>query len=315
MSCFGKGLFVGLQRGGKHLKDRHNHRLRHGRLFMPVQYAFAIAFLGINLAIGFAVSWASEKEQSGVRLDLDAFVSLDTDLEIAFCALDINTNSRSIVNEHLVGRRFAPWSTFKIPNLIIALEAGIATGLNHWRGWDQQRRPAADYWPQVWQQDQTLASAFKRSAVWYFQDIAQEVGPEQYRYHLRRFGYGNASVPVDSDDFWLGGSLAISPCEQTQFLKQAVAGHLNLSAETEDALRTVSRLRAADGYTVYGKTGSGRLAQGEFEGWLVGWIEHERRPTATFALYLRAPDYQTLESSRFETALALLRTAGHWPLD
>lgn len=281
---------------------------------MFVSYRFSILVLGSALVIGAVVSGASENEPSITTLNPSSLAGINPDLEIAFCALDIATDLKTILNEDMVDQRYAPWSTFKIPNLIIALESGVAIDLNHRRVWDQSRRPSADHWPQAWKQNQTLASAFKRSVVWYFQDIARKVGTERYRFDLQRFRYGNESVPASSDDFWLGGPLTISPCEQTYFLKQVLIGALDLSPETKDALREVSLLKTTNGYALHGKTGSGRLANKEFEGWLVGWIEREKKPTATFALYMRAPNYRSLESARFKTAKLLLQISGYLPL-
>src|SRR5690606_35531926 len=99
--------------------------------------------------------------------------------------------------------RQPPFSSFKIPNLLIALETGVAQNLDRRIPWDPARRPAASYWPKDWRQDQTLATAFTRSAAWSFQDLALEIGTERYRDYLRRFAYGNANAPAGSDSFWL----------------------------------------------------------------------------------------------------------------
>ncbi|MGI9504508.1 MAG: penicillin-binding transpeptidase domain-containing protein, partial [Geminicoccaceae bacterium] len=219
-----------------------------------------------------------------------------------------------VLDENAVDRRRAPWSTFKIPNLIIALETGVATDLAHWRDWNQHR-PAANYWPTAWKQGHSLASAFKRSVVWYFQEIALEVGTTRYRKDLLRFGYGNASVPMHSDDFWLGGPLIISPREQTHFLKRVLDGSLVISDRTRDMLREVSLIKSAGDYALHGKSGSGRLEGSGVEGWFVGWVERARTPIATFALHLRAPDFRSLRDARFYISEKLLRTAGYLPQD
>ena len=195
---------------------------------------FALLALGSILAAGFAhkTPWASERPRSVVKLSANALTDLPKDLTITFCALDMTEESMIVLDENAVDRRRAPWSTFKIPNLIIALETGVATDLAHWRDWNQHR-PAANYWPTAWKQGHSLASAFKRSVVWYFQEIALEVGTTRYRKDLLRFGYGNASVPMHSDDFWLGGPLIISPREQTHFLKRVLDGSLVISDRDE----------------------------------------------------------------------------------
>jgi beta-lactamase class D len=113
--------------------------------------------------------------------------------------------------------RHAPWSTFKIPNLIIALESGFTADLDTMHPWDQRARPPRSWWPEAWRQDQSLRTAFQRSAVWYFQDVAQHVGAPAYRDQLTAWDYGNANAPDGSDSFWLAGELEISVAEQVSF--------------------------------------------------------------------------------------------------
>lgn len=143
----------------------------------------------------------------------DVFIELDPKvipvqhraLDVTFCAFDLVAETITALNAENLDERHAPWSSFKIPNLIIALETGAARDLDHERLWDPARRPAAPYWPSAWRQDQTLRTAYQRSVPWYFQDVALEVGAEPYRSALTKYGYGNAEMPDNDDGFWLGG--------------------------------------------------------------------------------------------------------------
>ncbi len=253
----------------------------------------------------------------------DVFIELNSSdipvqhqaLNVTFGAFDLAAETITALNAENLDERHAPWSSFKIPNLITALETGAAHDLDHERFWDPVRRPAAPYWPSAWRQDQTLRTAYQRSVPWYFQDVALEVGAEPYRSALTGFGYGNAEVPDNDDGFWLGGSLKISPREQMMFIKRLVNGTLSLTPRTWHALREASLIDAHAGGALYGKTGSGpiqaRDMDGPFEGWLVGWIERDGMPTATFALYVSGPSYSSIRAARLEIALALLTSAGH----
>src|SRR5471032_1487618 len=60
-------------------------------------------------------------------------------------------------------RRTLPASTFKIPHALIGLQTGVITDTTVFT-WDGQKR---DY--DVWNRDQTLKSAIRMSAVWFFQ--------------------------------------------------------------------------------------------------------------------------------------------------
>jgi beta-lactamase class D len=68
---------------------------------------------------------------------------------------------------------------------------------------------------------------------------------------------------------------------------------------------------------LHGKTGSGPLQRddfdGPFEGWFTGWVERKDVPTASFALYVSGPDYQSIRTARLEIAEILLVGAGLLP--
>ena len=236
------------------------------------------------------------------------------DRNVAFYATDVSTRERFAYRPEAADVRHAPWSTFKIPNLLIALETGAAHSLAHERVWDQQRRPAESYWPNDWKQNQTLETAFRRSAPWYFQDIAKVVGGARYRDALTTFGYGNVDVPDDSDSFWLGGPLAISPREQVAFLERLVLGRLDVQQTTIEAIRSVSLLSETDGYVLRGKTGSGPVVPGEFdgafEGWLVGWVEKPDAGAVAFALYVSGPSFESIGNFRYQMSARFLRAIG-----
>src|SRR5690606_23411759 len=155
--------------------------------------------------------------------------------ELVFYAIDLESNKHYAYNPSAVETRKTPFSTFKIPNLIIALESGVAT-LDQHRAWDASKRPASSFWPETWKKDMALAEAFRRSAVWSFRDLAVDVGVDRYRTLLTSYNYGNAEVPDGSDNFWLTGELAISPTEQALFPENLPSDGLSVSKATLEAL-------------------------------------------------------------------------------
>ena len=230
--------------------------------------------------------------------------------EVSFLAQDLATGTSCTLEGSDLDSRHAPWSTFKIPNLVIALETGAAQGLDTARVWDQARRPPQTYWPDDWRQDQTLLSAFRRSAVWYFQDVALDVGSDTYRTLLRDWAYGNAEVADGADGFWLGDSLRISVAEQVTFLGRLLGGDFDVDAETFAALAEASTVASADGITLHGKSGSGTLSPGDFsgpfEGWFVGWLDRTDGAPAVFALYTTGETFGALRDFRQDFAIDLL---------
>ncbi|WP_156917551.1 penicillin-binding transpeptidase domain-containing protein [Salinarimonas rosea] len=234
------------------------------------------------------------------------------DREVAFLARDLGSDREVVLEGSDLETRRVPWSTFKIPNLVIALETGIAGDLDASRAWDPARRPAAGYWPDDWRTDQTLASAFRRSAVWYFQELALEVGVARYRELLDAWSYGNRSIGTP-DAFWLDGSLRISVSEQVAFLADLVTGRLDVSDATLRALEVVSADPRHDG--LHGKTGSGRVrpaaSSSRFEGWYVGYVRTGAQDApVVFALWTQGSSFSQIRDFRRAFAVHLLTRSG-----
>ena len=208
--------------------------------------------------------------------------------------------------------RHTPWSSFKVPNLLIALESGIAADLGAPRRWNPARRPAAPHWPAEWRRDQSLGEAFRHSTVWYFQDLARQVGTAHYRATLRGWDYGNATVVEGSDRFWLDGTLRISVREQVDFLAALLEGSLGVAPDSLAALEATSLAGTSPGLSLHGKTGAGPRPSGA-EGWYVGFLRRDGAPPVAFALYTTAPNFAALRDFRRDAALRLLRAAGLLP--
>lgn len=176
---------------------------------------------------------------------------------------------------------FLPASTFKIPMALIALETGVAKDESHPFRWDGRHRSQPG-----WNQDQTLASAYRVSAVWVFQHLAREVGQPTVQRLLRDFRYGNAAAGPQGDNFWLEGDLRISAVEQVEFLRRLHDRALPLSDRTYDIARRVMLRDRSDGWALYAKTGW-TAGGSKSLGWFVGWAERERDPRPVyFALNL-----------------------------
>jgi beta-lactamase class D len=76
--------------------------------------------------------------------------------------------------------RITPASTYKVPHALAALDAGVVKGPTALFRYD-----GTGQWPESSRQDHTLASALRHSVVWYFQRVAQRLGPEREIRHRR----------------------------------------------------------------------------------------------------------------------------------
>ena len=277
---------------------------------MRLMPAIVLCFSAPLLAIGQETTDLAETEAPGIMAELDG-------RDAIFYAVDLEEGRAYAWAPKRIDERHAPYSTFKIPNLLIALETGVAESIIDLRRRDPDRRPAQPWWSDAWREDQTLAQAFRRSTVWYFQDLALEIGGQRYREMLEAFGYGNGLAPDNNDVFWLVGPLAIPPREQVAFLGRLVRGALPVRPETVAALFEVSLLEERDGHRLHGKTGSGPAADGNidgpFKGWLVGWVERPDAAPVVYALFVAGPSFESIATFRGEMARSFLRRIDAWP--
>ena len=247
-------------------------------------------------------------------IELDAELErLIGEREVVFLARDLHGDRTHALHPGRIDERHPPFSTFKIPNFLIALETGVIEDPEALRAWDPEQRPPEDFWPASWKQPQSLVTAFRRSAVWFFRDIALAVGGERYRSALSRFEYGNRVAADGNDGFWLDGSLRISPREQVDFLARMLEGDLGIASAHLGELREASLLTDTGACRLHGKTGAGPVGEdfdGPFEGWLVGWTRCGEAPPTVFALWVRGPSFGAIRIFRQEAATELLQRIG-----
>ncbi len=167
--------------------------------------------------------------------------------------------------------RRPPCSTFKIYNSLTGLETGVVKDENAAFPWDGVKREREE-----WNRDQTLASAFKVSAVWVYQKLAREIGADRMRAQLAREPYGNGDISGGIDRFWLESSMLVSPDEQARFLTRLYRGETAFRPEVAATVQRMMRIDEKDGAVFSGKTGSGRTAGKPGLGWFVGHVASPR---------------------------------------
>jgi beta-lactamase class D len=188
----------------------------------------------------------------------------------SFVLYNQNEDKYIFYNPSQFKQTFTPASTFKICNSLIGLETGIINDENFVIPWDSIKREVPS-----WNQDHNLESAFKHSAVWYYQELARRVGGKQMKLWLDRANYGNRDTSGGIDQFWLSGDLRISPEEQINFLRHFQNYELPFSKRSIDIVKKIMITKDTLDFVIKAKTGWGKQ-ENKYIGWYVGYLEVKR---------------------------------------
>lgn len=185
----------------------------------------------------------------------------------SFVLYDTKNDSYTYYNQEQSAQAFLPASTFKICNSLIGLETGVIADQHFIIKWDSVKRFRTE-----WNQDLDLSSAYKYSAVWYYQELARRVGASQMQAWLTKAQYGNANISGGIDLFWLKGGLRITPRQQIEFLKKLNTNKLPFSKRSVDIVKQIMIEKQTNAYTIRSKTGWA-IPENHNIGWYVGYIE------------------------------------------
>ncbi|WP_425054286.1 class D beta-lactamase [Pseudomonas abyssi] len=211
-------------------------------------------------------------QESGSHLDA---LFAAHDVQGTFVLFDPKQDQWVYHDETRAHTQYLPASTFKIPNSLIALETQVASGPDFQLAWDSDKDPRASWWPASWTESHTLHTALQQSVVWYFQEIARQVGQTRMQSYVDQFDYGNRDISGGIDQFWLTGDLRISAEQQVSFLERFYQGELGASQTNVNAVKAMLVLEETPQYRLSGKTGwvgFGETGQPQL-GWLVGYLE------------------------------------------
>ncbi len=185
---------------------------------------------------------------------------------------DLNNKTWIMSDMEDVKKENLPASTFKIINLLIALETKAIKNENEIIKWPGKTDTVKyGYCPDIYH-DMTVKEAFKVSAGWVFVELAKKIGKEKYKKYLSLSNYGNLNLSQKDDDFWNFGEFKISPANQVDFLRKLYKKELPFSNENQQIVKEVMITEHIDQYIISSKTGWTR--ENEINtGWWVGYIE------------------------------------------
>tara|TARA_Y100000034_G_scaffold48328_1_gene59636 strand:- start:5901 stop:6698 length:798 start_codon:yes stop_codon:yes gene_type:complete len=224
---------------------------------------------------------------------------------------DQKSNIYTIFNEERAKTRYSPFSTYKIPHSIIALETRVISDTDQIVRWDKQAYPREDWWPKTWGGEHNLKSAIKYSVVPVYRHIAKQIDREKMKSYVASFDYGNRDISSGTDNFWLNGSLRISALEQIEFLKKFYNGQLKVSPRTIKLVKSILIQEQTEDYTLSAKTGGGNMGgdQRAALGWYVGYVEKSDN-VYFFALNIEGQNFTEILEPRLEITKNVLEELG-----
>lgn len=201
------------------------------------------------------------------------------------CAVFYNytDNSYDFYNEVQCNTRYSPNSTFKIVATLEGLKYGVVKDENSTMNYN-----GGEYPFESWEKNLNLKEAFQNSCVWYFRQVIDGVGQQAMEEDLNNISYGNCDVSQwegsganpteDTNGFWLGSSLEISPVEMVNVISDIFEGKTEYD---EDDISILKNIMESDISGIYGKTGTGR----DNSAWYAGFYENNG-DKIYFALHL-----------------------------
>ncbi len=224
---------------------------------------FALLLVGAMMGI---LTGANTADKQIKELQAD---HLFADTQGTIVLKNLKNNKMYVYNLKRSKERLTPESTFKVPHALIGLEEQAVEDEYDVKRWDGTVRSIEE-----WNKDHTLGSGMRHSVIWYYQDMARDIGPKKMQFHLNQMKYGNRDISGGIDTFWLDSSLRISALEQIAFMEQLVRETLPFHKQTMKTVKRIMIDDEQDTYTIHGKTGT-RLSDMGL-GWYVGFVKTKK---------------------------------------
>lgn len=240
------------------------------------QFVFGILFIGLLFSCSTKRKdnhFTSKNDEVLVRQDFKKYFD-ECNVEGAIAIYDYKNHTWILSDTVATRKETLPASTFKIINLLIALETKTIASENDIVKWPGSTDTLKyDYRPNIYH-DITVKEAFEVSAGWAFIELAKKIGKDNYKKYLTLCHYGNINLSQTDPDFWNFGAFGISPINQVEFLKKLYEEKLPFSKRNIDIVKKVMITEQNDDYTIHSKTGWTR--ENDINtGWWVGYIENK----------------------------------------
>lgn len=261
------------------------------------QFVFGILFIALLFSCSTKRKdnhFTSKNDEVLVRQDFKKYFD-ECNVEGAIAIYDHKNHTWILSDTVATRKETLPASTFKIINLLIALETKTIASENDIVKWPGSTDTLKyDYRPNIYH-DITVKEAFEVSAGWAFIELAKKIGKDNYKKYLTLCHYGNINLSQTDPDFWNFGAFGISPINQVEFLKKLYEEKLPFSKRNIEIVKKVMITEQNDDYTIHSKTGWTR--ENDINtGWWVGYIENKN---GTYFFATRLLQDRKLNASNF----------------
>jgi len=240
------------------------------------QFVFGILFIALLFSCSTKRKdnhFTSKNDEVLVRQDFNKHFD-ECSVEGAIAIYDHKNHTWILSDTVATRKETLPASTFKIINLLIALETKTIASENDIVKWPGSTDTLKyDYRPNIYH-DITVKEAFEVSAGWAFIELAKKIGKDNYKKYLTLCHYGNINLSQTDPDFWNFGAFGISPINQVEFLKKLYEEKLPFSKRNIEIVKKVMITEQNDDYTIHSKTGWTRENDINTGLW-VGYIENK----------------------------------------
>jgi beta-lactamase class D len=221
----------------------------------------------------------------------------------SFMIYDFKNDKYFTSNDSLCNLRYPAYSTFKIASSLIALDMGIAKNESYTIQYDSLKYPLPEWMKENnffkhWYNDHTIKTALKYSVNWYFNELGEQIGNDNMADYMKKLAYGNQIVSTGPEQAWYNGQLKISPNEQVEFIKNILS--LECKGISKHAQRITKKIFPGEiesNYSLYGKTGTGQIADNKYIGWYVGYLESKEN-TFVYALNIFTDDVNKIPGDK-----------------
>jgi beta-lactamase class D len=172
---------------------------------------------------------------------------------------------------------YSPASTFKIVHSLIGLQTGRVTNEKTAFAWNGVQTGNKDC-----ERDMNMEDAFRISCPAWYQQLALKIGKDTLQQWLDTLGYaskkGRFAITNNANKFWLDNTLKITADEELGLMKKLYFDQLPFQKRPQEIVRKMMLWENNANYKLSYKTGLAILPNTHQLGWMVGWIEENKRP-------------------------------------